>query len=167
MVLRCDVVASAIDRARSGAEDLPVLYMSPRGVPFTQRIAEELAAGPGVIILSGRFEGVDQRVIEARSLREISVGDYVLSGGEIAAMAVLDSCLRLRPGVIGASSSLAEESFAGGLLEYPQYTRPRAWEGLEIPPILLSGDHTRIAQWRQEAALKLTQVRRPDLLKPK
>lgn len=164
MVLRADVVGPALDSARQSKPDCPCLYMSPRGTPFTQARAEALAGGPGVIILAGRFEGVDQRVIDAYSLEEISIGDYVLSGGEIAAMAVLDACVRLLPGVMGQADSLAEESFTGGLLEYPHYTRPRSWQDRDIPDVLLSGDHQKIAEWRQAEALALTKARRPDLL---
>lgn len=165
MVLRCDVVAAAIDAARQDAADLPLLFASPRGEPFTQRLATELAAGPGLVMLAGRFEGVDERVIEARGLREVSLGDYVLSGGELAAMVVIDACVRLLPGVMGSASSLSEESFADGLLEYPQYTRPREWEGRAIPDVLMSGDHKRIGQWRRAEAERLTAERRPDLLR--
>lgn len=164
MVLRCDVVAAAVDDARREAPGLPTLFASPRGEPFTQKLASELAAGPGVIILAGRFEGVDQRVIDARGLREVSLGDYVLSGGELAAFVMLDACVRLLPGVIGSEDSLAEESFSSGLLEYPQFTRPREWEGHSIPEVLLSGDHKRIAAWRRQESEKLTRERRPDLL---
>ena len=137
--------------------------MSPRGRPFTQAAAREWAAGPGLVILCPRFEGVDERVIEARSLIEVSIGDYVLSGGEIAALAVLDSCVRLIPGVMGKEESGAEESFESGLLEYPHYTRPREWEGRAIPDVLLSGDHARIATWRRAEAERITHARRPDL----
>ena len=164
MVLRCDVVAAALDRAREGAAELPAIYASPRGEPFNQRLAVELAAGPGLIVLAGRFEGLDERVIEARGLREVSLGDYVMSGGELAAMVMIDVCVRLLPGVIGSPQSLAEESFASGLLEYPQYTRPREWEGRTIPDVLLSGDHKRIAEWRRREAERITAERRPDLL---
>jgi tRNA (guanine37-N1)-methyltransferase len=158
MVLRADVVAAAIDAARSGAAgDVPGIVLAPRGEPFTQEVARELAAGAGVLLLAGRFEGIDQRVIEARSLREVSIGDYVLSGGEPAAMVLIDAVVRLLPGVIGAAASLAEESFEAGLLEYPHYTRPREWEGRAIPDVLLSGDHRKIADWRR------TRERRPDL----
>jgi tRNA (guanine37-N1)-methyltransferase len=166
MVLRADVAAAAIDEARRRSPDAPVVSMSPRGEPFRQAIAADLAAGPGVTLVCGRFEGIDQRVIEGRGVREISIGDYVLSGGEIAAYAVIDACLRLRPGVLGAAASLAEESFTGGLLEYPQYTRPRDWEGRTIPDVLLSGDHAAIAAWRKAAARQVTAARRPDLLPP-
>ena len=164
MVMRADVAAAAIDAAVSNAPDLVCIYLSPRGAPLTQDRARELAGGPGVALFCGRFEGLDQRVIEARQLEEISVGDYVLSGGEIAAMVLIDACVRLLPGVIGAEASLSEESFENNLLEYPHYTRPRVWEGREIPDILLSGDHARIARWRREQAEQLTRQRRPDLL---
>jgi tRNA (guanine37-N1)-methyltransferase len=163
MVMRCDVVAAAIDAANAAPPELPAIYMSPRGEPLTQALVRELAAGPGVLVLAGRFEGVDQRVIDARSLREISIGDYVLSGGEVAAMVLIEAAVRLLPGVLGAEASLEEESFASGLLEYPQYARPRLWEGREIPDVLLQGDHSRIAEWRTEEALRITRERRPDL----
>ncbi len=164
MVLRCDVVAAAIDHARADASELPAIYVTPRGEPLTQRLVSALADGPGVIVLAGRFEGVDQRVIEARNLREVSIGDYVLSGGELAAMVMIEACVRLLPGVIGSAASLTEESFVFGGLEYPQYTRPREWEGRSIPAALRSGDHARIARWRREQAQRLTELRRPDLL---
>ena len=141
----------------------PAIYLSPRGEPLTQATVRELAAGPGAVLLAGRFEGLDQRVIEARALREVSIGDYVLSGGEIAAMVLIDAVVRLLPGVVGAAQSLAEESFEAGLLEYPHYTRPREWEGMAIPEVLLSGDHARIAEWRRTEAERLTRARRPDL----
>jgi tRNA (guanine37-N1)-methyltransferase len=166
MVLRADVVDAALEKAQSLNPAAPQVYLSPRGEPFTQALAHEFAAGPGLVLLAGRFEGVDQRLLEARSLREISIGDYVLSGGEIAAMAVLDATVRLLPGVIGQAQSLTEESFEGGLLEYPQYTRPRTWAGRDIPEVLLSGDHQRIADWRLEQRQRLTESRRPDLLFP-
>jgi tRNA (guanine37-N1)-methyltransferase len=162
MVLRADVLASAIDAADI-ASDRPRLLMSPRGRPLTQSFVAELAGGPGPLIVCGRFEGIDQRVIEARRLEEVSVGDYVLSGGEIAAMALIDACVRLLPGVMGKLSSGAEESFSDGLLEYPQYTRPQAFEGRTIPDILVSGDHARVAAWRRVEAEALTKARRPDL----
>ena len=162
MVLRADVLAAAIDAADS-ASDRPRLLMSPRGRPLTQSRVVELAAGPGALIVCGRFEGVDQRVIEARGLEEVSIGDYVLSGGEIAAMAVIDACVRLLPGVMGKPGSGAEESFSDGLLEYPQYTRPQEFEGLSIPEILTSGDHAKVAAWRLAEAEALTRARRPDL----
>ncbi len=164
MVMRCDVTAAAIDTARENDADLPLIYMSPRGIPLTQSIVRELAEGPGVLVLAGRFEGVDQRVLDARQAREISIGDYVLSGGELAAMVLIDACVRLLPGVVGAEESLAEESFEEGLLEYPHYTRPREWEGRSIPDVLLSGDHKRIADWRRSERLRITRERRPDLI---
>ena len=167
MVLRADVVANAIDAARVQAHECPLIYMSPRGVPFTQALAAEFAAGPGLTVLCGRFEGVDERVIQARGLREVSIGDYVLSGGELAAMVMADACLRLIPGVLGAQGSLSEESFEGGLLEYPQYTKPRDFEGLGIPEVLLNGDHKKIAAWRRAQAERITAERRPDLLAPR
>jgi tRNA (guanine37-N1)-methyltransferase len=166
MVLRADVLAAAIDAADGAPDrpkDRPRLLMSPRGRPLTQSKVVELAGGPGPLIVCGRFEGVDQRVIEARGLEEVSIGDYVLSGGEIAAMAVIDACVRLLPGVMGKPASGAEESFSEGLLEYPQYTRPQEFEGRPIPEILLSGDHAKIAAWRQAEAEALTRARRPDL----
>ena len=162
MVLRADVLAAAIDAAGI-APDRPTLLMSPRGRPLTQSLVMELAAGPGPLIVCGRFEGIDQRVIEARQLEEVSVGDYVLSGGEIAAMALLDACVRLLPGVMGKLESGADESFSDGLLEYPQYTRPQEFEGQPIPEILISGDHAKVAAWRQAEAEALTKARRPDL----
>lgn len=163
MVMRCDVVAAAIDAARTSAPDLPAIYLSPRGEPLTQALVRELAAGPGVLLLAGRFEGVDQRVIDARSLREVSIGDYILSGGELAAFVLIDACVRLLPGVLGSEASLDEESFAAGLLEYPQYTKPRTWEGREIPEVLQSGDHAKVKAWREAEARQLTAERRPDL----
>jgi tRNA (guanine37-N1)-methyltransferase len=165
MVIRADVLAAAMDAGLPQTDARPRLLMSPRGKPLTQARARELAAGPGVAIVCGRFEGVDERAIEARGLEEISIGDYVLSGGEIAAMVLLDACVRLIPGVMGKEASGAEESFESGLLEYPHYTRPRAWEGREIPDVLLSGDHAKIARWRREEAERITRERRPDLLK--
>jgi tRNA (guanine37-N1)-methyltransferase len=160
MVMKADVLARAIDAAGTGRERL---LMSPRGVPLTQGRIAELAAGPGVVVVCGRFEGVDERVIEARGLQEVSVGDYVLSGGEIAAMALIDACVRLLPGVMGAEASAGEESFAEGLLEYPQYTRPQVFEGRPIPQVLLSGDHGKVAAFRRAEAERLTRERRPDL----
>jgi tRNA (guanine37-N1)-methyltransferase len=162
MVLRADVLAAAIDAAETGPER-PRLLMSPRGRPLTQSTVQELAAGPGPLIVCGRFVGVDQRVIEARHLKEISIGDYVLAGGEIAAMALIEACVRLLPGVMGKPASGVEESFSDGLLEYPQYTRPQEFEGRPIPEILLSGDHARVTAWRQAEAEALTRARRPDL----
>jgi tRNA (guanine37-N1)-methyltransferase len=170
MVMRADVIAAAIDHARGSDAETPLIYMSPRGEPLTQAIARELSAGPGVMLLAGRFEGIDERVIAARQIREISIGDYVLSGGELAAMVLIDACVRLIPGVVGEATSLAHESFEDGLLEYPHYTKPREWEGWTIPDVLLSGDHKKIAEWRREEAEHLTHARRPDLwarLKPK
>lgn len=164
MVMRADVLATAIDQARASAPDLPLIYMSPRGQPFTQERARALSEGPGVMLLAGRFEGIDERVIEARDIEEVSIGDFVLSGGELAAMALLDACVRLIPGVLGAADSLTHESFEGGLLEYPQYTKPREWEGRATPEVLLSGDHARIAAWRRAEAERITRARRPDLL---
>ena len=166
MVMRADVIAAALDAARAQSPTAPMIYLSPRGRPFEQARARDLAAGSGVILLAGRFEGVDQRVIEARGLEEVSIGDYVLSGGELAAMVLIDACVRLLPGVLGASDSLVEESFEGGLLEYPHDTRPRDWEGLSIPAVLLNGDHKKIAAWRRAEAERLTRERRPDLLVP-
>ena len=162
MVLRSDVLAAAID-ATDAPPALPRLLMSPRGRPLTQSRVRELAAGPGALIVCGRFEGVDQRVIEARALEEVSIGDYVLSGGEIAALALIDACVRLLPGVMGKAESGTEESFSDSLLEYPQYTRPQLFEGRPIPEILISGDHAKVAAWRKAEAERLTQARRPDL----
>jgi tRNA (guanine37-N1)-methyltransferase len=162
MVLRADVLAVAIDAAEIG-QTRPRLLMSPRGRPLTQSLVMELAAGSGPLIVCGRFEGIDERVIAARGLEEVSIGDYVLSGGEIAAMALVDACVRLLPGVMGKQASGADESFSEGLLEYPQYTRPQEFEGRIIPEILTSGDHARVAAWRQAEAEALTRARRPDL----
>ncbi len=163
MVMRADVLAAAIDHARGSNADAPLIYLSPRGEPLRQPLVRELAAGPGVLMLAGRFEGVDERLLEGRGAREISIGDYVLSGGEIAAMVLIDACVRLLPGVLGAADSLTHESFENGLLEYPQYTKPRDWEGRPIPDVLLSGDHKRIADWRRAEAERITRERRPDL----
>ncbi len=163
MVLRADVAAAAIDQAREAAPELPAIYLSPRGEPLSHGLASELAAGPGVLLLAGRFEGLDERVIAGRNLREVSIGDYVLSGGELAAMVLIDACVRLLPGVLGAEGSLAEESFQAGLLEYPQFTKPREWEGRSVPEVLLSGDHKKIAEWRRAEARRITAERRPDL----
>ena len=169
MVMRADIVAAAIDSVPRN--DRPIIYLSPRGAPLTQSRVADLAAGPGAIALCGRFEGVDQRVIEARGVEEISIGDFVLAGGEIAAMALIEACVRLLPGVLGSACSLGQESFSpglsdksGALLEYPQYTRPRVFEGLEIPAVLLGGDHKKIAAWRRAEAEAITRTRRPDLL---
>lgn len=162
MVLRADIVGAALDRAAEQGTG-PVLYLSPRGRVLTQARAQDLAAGPGVTLLCGRYEGVDQRVLDARGVEEISIGDYVLSGGEVAAMVLLDAVLRLRPGVLGNAESVDEESFSRGLLEHPHYTRPQVWEGRAIPEVLLSGHHARIADWRRDQAERLTRERRPDL----
>ncbi len=164
MVLKPDILARAIDAAISPADARPRLLMSPRGAPLEQARVRTLAAGPGALIVCGRFEGVDQRVIEARGLEEVSIGDYVLSGGELAAMVLLDAVVRLLPGVMGKQASGEDESFSHGLLEYPQYTRPPEWEGRPIPDVLVSGDHGRIARWRREQAEALTRDRRPDLV---
>jgi tRNA (guanine37-N1)-methyltransferase len=164
MVMKADVLAAAIDEARAGAaEKGPALLMSPRGEPVTQAFVKSLAAGPGVLIVCGRFEGVDERVISRRGLKEVSIGDFVLSGGEPAAIALLDAVVRLIPGVMGDAASGVEESFEHGLLEHPQYTRPRDFEGEAIPEVLLSGDHKAIARWKRAEAERLTQARRPDL----
>ena len=163
MVLRVDVLAKAIDHAREGAEERPVIALTPRGKPLTQARVRELAAGPGVILLCGRFEGFDERIFEGRAVEEVSVGDIVLSGGEPAALMLLDACIRLLPGVMGAPSSGSEESFENGLLEYPHYTRPQEWEGRTIPEVLRSGDHAKIASWRKRRSEDDTRSRRPDL----
>jgi tRNA (guanine37-N1)-methyltransferase len=161
MVMRADVIDAAIDDAAiAGA---PLVYLTPRGTPLSQEIAAELADGPGVTLICGRYEGVDQRVLDAREVTEISLGDFVLSGGEPAALALLDACVRLLPGVMGAEASLEEESFARGLLEYPHYTRPAEWCGRKVPDVLLSGHHRNIYAWRMEQAEMITQARRPDL----
>ena len=162
MVLRADVLAAAIDHAIMPDDPRPRLLMSPRGTPLTQMRVRELASGPGAIILCGRFEAVDERLISARNFEEISVGDYILSGGEPASIVLLDACIRLLPGVMGKESSSEDESFEGGLLEYPHYTRPREWDGRNIPDILLSGDHKKIAEWRRAESERLTAERRPD-----
>ena len=162
MVLKPDILAAAID---SVADERPRILMSPRGKPLTQARVRELASGPGVLIVCGRFEGVDQRVIDARELEEISIGDYVLAGGEVAAMVLIEAVVRLLPGVLGAAESHADESFENGLLEYPHYTRPQVFEGQDIPPVLISGDHAKIEKWRRAESEKLTRSRRPDLLK--
>jgi tRNA (guanine37-N1)-methyltransferase len=161
MVMRADVLAAALD---SVPDDRPKLVMSPRGKPLDQALVRELSAGPGVTLLCGRFEGIDERLFEARPILPVSVGDYVLSGGEIAALALLDACVRLLPGVMGAPSSGEEESFESGLLEYPHYTRPIEWEGRRIPEVLRSGDHAKIAAWREAKAAEETRLRRPDLI---
>ena len=163
MVLRVDVLASAVDHALKALPDAPILAMTPRGQPITQARVRELAAGPGVTILCGRFEGFDERIFEARPIEEVSMGNIVLSGGEPAALMLLDACIRLLPGVMGAASSGFEESFENGLLEYPHYTRPAEWEGRTIPEVLRSGDHAKIAAWRKQRAEDDTRLRRPDL----
>ena len=160
MVMRPDVVAAALSTVRDGR---PTVYLTPRGAPFVQAHAERFAAGPGLILLCGRYEGVDQRAIEASGAEEISIGDFVLSGGELPAMLLLDACIRLVPGVMGAADSATEESFAGGLLEYPHYTRPADWDGRPVPPVLLSGNHAAIRAWRYDQSLRVTRERRPDL----
>ena len=161
MVMRADVALAAIDAVP--ARKRPLIYLSPRGLPLTQKRVVELAAGPGAILLCGRFEGLDQRVIDARQIEEISLGDFVLAGGEIAAMALIEAAVRLIPGVLGAAESPAEESFSNGLLEYPQYTRPQEVEGRTIPEVLNNGNHKEISKWRKAEAERLTQARRPDL----
>lgn len=165
MVIRADVLAQALDAGLAADDPRPRLLMSPRGRPLTQARVRALASGPGAVLICGRFEGVDERVIEARGLEEVSIGDYILSGGEMASFVVLDACVRLLPGVMGKQESGADESFEGGLLEYPHYTRPREWEGRAIPEVLLSGDHAKIAKWRRAEAERLTRERRPDLLR--
>ena len=161
LVLRPDVAAAAIDSIPR--DDRPLIYPSPRGVPFSQSIAEDWAAKPGLIMFCGRFEGLDERVIEGREMIEVSLGDFVLAGGEVAAMAMLEATLRLIPGVAGNQASVEDESFANGLLEYPQYTLPRSWEGSETPKVLTSGDHKKVAAWRNQQSEALTKARRPDL----
>ncbi|MDT7933762.1 MAG: tRNA (guanosine(37)-N1)-methyltransferase TrmD [Sphingomonadaceae bacterium] len=166
MVLRVDVLAAALDAARVAEPDLPAIALTPRGRPLTQSRVRALAAGPGVALVCGRFEGFDERLFQARAVEEVSIGDYVLSGGELAAMVLIDACVRLLPGVMGAQASGTEESHEAGLLEYPHYTRPQQFEGLDIPPVLLSGDHARIAAWRAAQAVVDTKARRPDLIRP-
>lgn len=163
MVMKADVLARALDAASSPEDTRPRLLMSPRGMPLTQARVATLSRGPGAVILCGRFEGVDERIIDGRNFSEISIGDFVLSGGEIAALALIDACVRLMPGVMGGSTSADEESFAQGLLEYPQYTRPAVFEGQGIPEVLTSGDHAKVAAWRRAEAERLTRERRPDL----
>jgi tRNA (guanine37-N1)-methyltransferase len=163
MVMKADVVARAIDHASPAGDPRPRLFMSPRGRPLTQDYVRALAAGPGAVILCGRFEGVDERVIEARGLQEVSIGDYILSGGELGALVLLDAVVRLLPGVMGHAESGSEESFETGLLEYPHYTRPQLFEGRPIPEVLVSGDHAKIAKWRRAEAERITRERRPDL----
>jgi len=161
MVMRADILGAAIDSVPRN--DRPALFLSPRGAPLTQSRAQALSEGPGVIAICGRFEGVDERIFAAREVEEVSIGDFVLAGGEIAAMALIEACVRLVPAVLGSASSLGEESFEGGLLEYPQYTRPREFDGRAIPDVLLSGDHQKIAEWRRQQAEAITRARRPDL----
>jgi len=163
MVMRADVACAALDAAGAANPDVPSIYLSPRGAPLTQKRVRELSAGPGAILLCGRFEGLDQRAIDARNLEEISLGDFVLAGGEIAAMALIEAAVRLIPGVLGAEASADEESFSQGLLEYPQFTRPQSFEGREIPEVLTGGNHREISKWRQAQAEALTKERRPDL----
>jgi tRNA (guanine37-N1)-methyltransferase len=163
MVMRADVACAAIDAARQSNPNVPAIYLTPRGVPLAQARVRQLASGAGLILLCGRFEGLDQRAIEARQLEEISIGDFVLAGGEIAAIALIEACVRLIPGVLGDQTSPADESFSAALLEYPQYTRPQSFEGKEIPPVLLGGNHGEIARWRRKQAENLTRSRRPDL----
>ena len=163
MVLRADILGLAIDHALDRRPDLPVIAMTPRGKPITQARVRELAAGPGATILCGRFEGFDERIFDARPVEQISMGDIILSGGEMGALMLLDACIRLLPGVMGAASSGDEESFESGLLEYPHYTRPALWEGRAIPEVLRSGDHAKIAAWRKQRAEDDTRLRRPDL----
>lgn len=163
MVMRADVACAAIDAARASNPDVPAIYLSPRGKPLAQSRVRELAGGPGVLLLCGRFEGLDQRAIEARNLEEISMGDFVLAGGEIAAQALIEAAVRLLPGVLGAEASPEDESFSHGLLEYPQFTRPQTFEGRDIPDVLTGGNHKEISKWRQGEAERLTRERRPDL----
>jgi len=164
MVLKPDILARAIDAVSPQGDERVRILMSPRGTPLTQNRVRQLADGPGAVIVCGRFEGIDQRVIDGRALEEISIGDYVLAGGEVAAMVLLEAVVRLIPGVLGAAESHADESFENGVLEYPHYTRPQVWEEREIPAVLVGGDHARIERWRREQALALTRARRPDLL---
>lgn len=163
MVMKADVLARALDAASPPDDTRPRLYMTPRGMPLTQARVATLSRGPGAVILCGRFEGIDERIIEARNFSEISIGDYVLSGGEPAALVLLDACVRLIPGVMGKEASGTDESFSDGLLEYPQFTKPPVWEGRAIPEVLLSGDHAKVAAWRRAEAERLTRERRPDL----
>ncbi len=163
MVMRPDVVDAALDAAQARGGPGPVIYLSPRGRLLTRELARELAAGPGVSLLCGRYEGVDQRILDARGVAEVSVGDYVLSGGEPAAIVLIDAAVRLLPGVVGNEASPAEESFERGLLEYPHFTRPAAWQGREVPEILVSGHHEKVRQWRLAEAERITKERRPDL----
>jgi tRNA (guanine37-N1)-methyltransferase len=163
MVMRADVLAAALDHATAAQPAAPILAMTPRGAPLTQARVREIAAGPGAIILCGRFEGIDERLFEARAIEPVSIGDYILSGGEMGALVLLDACIRLLPGVMGAPSSGDDESFETGLLEYPHYTRPVIWEGRTIPEVLRSGDHAKVAAWRKARSEADTRLRRPDL----
>ncbi len=163
MVLKADVLGAAIDHAAAAHPDLPILAMTPRGAPITQARIRTLSVGPGAIILCGRFEGFDERIFDARPIEQVSMGDIILSGGEMGALLLLDACIRLLPGVMGAASSGDDESFENGLLEYPHYTRPASWEGRTIPEVLRSGDHAKIAAWRKQQAQDHTRLRRPDL----
>jgi len=162
MVIKPDVAAKAIDSVASN-DGRPLIYLSPRGARLTQKRVRKLAAGPGLIVFCGRFEGLDQRVIEAREIEEISLGDFVLAGGEVAAQAMIEACVRLIPGVLGTHESTVEESFEDGLLEYPLYTKPSSWDGRDIPPVLLSGNHKAIAEWKRAQSEDITKARRPDL----
>lgn len=163
MVLKPDVAAKAIDSVATGNDSRPLIYLTPRGKPLTQSRVRELASGPGLIAFCGRFEGLDERVIEGRQMEEISIGDFVLAGGEVAAQVMIEACVRLLPGVLGDAQSASEESFEDGLLEYPLYTKPREFEGRAIPEVLLSGDHKKIAQWRRQKSEEITKARRPDM----
>jgi tRNA (guanine37-N1)-methyltransferase len=163
MVMRADVLAGALDHAAQSGPELPVIYLTPRGRRADQALVRDLAAGPGVRFLCGRYEGIDERLLERRPIEEVSLGDFVLSGGEVAALTIIDAVVRLLPGVLGAAATLDEESFENGLLEYPHYTRPAVWEGQEIPAVLTSGHHGEIARWRRRQAEELTKERRPDL----
>jgi tRNA (guanine37-N1)-methyltransferase len=163
MVMRADVAVAAIDAVRANGFAGPAIYLTPRGAPFSQKKARQLSKGPGVLLVCGRFEGLDQRAIDARGLEELSLGDFVLAGSEVAAMALIEACVRLLPDALGNAASCAEESFENGLLEYPHYTRPQTFEGREIPPVLASGNHGEIGRWRLAQAEALTRLRRPDL----
>lgn len=163
MVLRCDVMADALESAVAAGDQRPRIFLSPRGKPLTQQHVRSLSEGPGMILVCGRFEGLDQRAIDVLGLEEVSIGDYILSGGELGAMVMLDACVRLIPGVMGKIESGGDESFENGLLEYPHYTRPRMWRDRPVPDVLLSGDHARIEQWRRAQSMALTRLRRPDL----
>jgi len=163
MVMRADVIDAAIERLKAEKPESPLIYLSPRGRPLDQKRVRELAAGPGLGLLCGRYEGVDERVLEVHEIEEVSLGDFVLSGGEPAAIALIDACVRLLPGIMGSQSSGEEESFERGLLEYPHYTRPQEWQGKKVPEVLLSGHHERIRDWRRSQAEEMTRKRRPDL----